>query len=49
MTSGFKEFKKKVERIAFTDSVHVLPSRNVPQEAQKWITKVRPGVHYIVL
>ncbi len=49
MTTGFKEFKKKVEKIAFTDSVHVLPSRDVPQGAQEWITKVRLGVPSITV
>ena len=40
MVTKFKDFKKKVQKIAFTDSVHTLPSRSVSQDAQKWIIKV---------
>ena len=40
MVAKFDEFKKRVRKIAFTDSVHILHSKSVSHKARKWIIEV---------
>lgn len=40
MAAKFDEFKNRVHKIAFTDSVHILHTQGVSQKMQKWIIKV---------
>ena len=36
----FDEFKKRVHKIAFTDSVHSLQSQDTPRKVRKWLIEV---------
>lgn len=40
MATKFDDFKKRVKKIAFTDSVHTLHSQSVSKKARKWIIEV---------
>ena len=40
MAAKFDEFKNRVHKIAFTDSVHILHTQGVSQKMQRWIIKV---------
>ena len=40
MKAHFEDFRKRVNKIAFTDSVHDLDLHKVPVTAKRWLTTV---------
>ena len=49
MKEYFDDFKKRVRKIAFTDSVHSLDLHNVKSSTRRWISAVSRSCNHAII